>query len=146
MILARNVISRCLTVTAVALAPLACAPRGTPSVAVTRGNTEVATTAPRYRLSEGDLSNARESTLDAVVRRLRPEWLRINPVLRQPGPPQFASVYLDNSYLGGLEVLSLVQVSEARSIEYLTAMAARGRFGASCQCGAGVIVIHERGD
>ena len=141
---AQNVISRCLTVTVVAFVPLACTFRGKAPVELTRRDVAPAATGPRYSLSESDLSGVRDLTLDAVVRRLRPEWLRLNPVLRQPSPPQSASVYMENSYLGALDVLFLVQASEARSIEYLSPMVARGRFGAACPCGAGAIVIHKR--
>jgi hypothetical protein len=72
--------------------------------------------------------------------------LRASPTLRNPTTQQYASVYLENSYLGSADVLALVQVSEARSIQYLTPMAAHARFGESCVCAAGVILVRKRDD
>jgi hypothetical protein len=123
-----------------------CAVRGTGGPEAMRLQQAPTPTRTRYSVTEQELSQADGSSVDDVVRRLRPEWLRVNPTLRQPSEPQRASVYLGNSYFGGLEVLTLFKVSEIRSIDYLTPMAARGRFGASCSCAAGVIVIRRRED
>ena len=136
--LTRSAILRGLTVAMLVPAVIACGLRA-PSPAQTP-----ASLGSRYILNEVDLTRAGSSSLGDVVRRLRPEWTRINPTLRQPSAPQQASVYLEQSYLGGLDVLALVQASEAGSVEYLTPMAARGRFGAACPCAAGVIVIRKR--
>jgi len=122
---------------------LACAAHGS-SPGITGFSQEPAGKSTQHSLSEADISKVGASSIEDVVRRLRPEWLRVNPTMRQPTAPERAAVYFDDRYLGGLEVLALVQASEAASMEYLTPLVARGRFGVACPCAAGAISIRKR--
>lgn len=95
----------------------------------------------RYSLGPTELGASRASNAEEAIRRVRPEWLRANPTLRHGEPAAHAVVYVGDSYLGELDVLRLVQTAEISAIRYLTPMEARGRFGPSCGCGAGAIVV-----
>jgi hypothetical protein len=102
------------------------------------------TQSSRFFLSQADISIAATESVDDLVRQLRPDWLRAGPTQRQGGDSQHAAIFVDQTFLGGLETLKLVQSAEAESVEYLTPMAARGRFGPTCACPGGAIVISRR--
>jgi hypothetical protein len=104
----------------------------------------VASKSSRFFLGQADISVASVESIDEVVRRLRPDWLRAGPTQRHGGDAQYAAIYVGETFLGGLETLRLVQAAEVRSVEYLTPMAALGRFGPSCRCSGGAIVIARR--
>jgi hypothetical protein len=91
-----------------------------------------------------DLMAIQETSLEAALQRLRPEWLRLNPSARQVGQPARASVYVDNVYAGDLDVLRLVPVSTVIDVRFLAPSAARDQFGAMCRCEAGVILVATR--
>jgi hypothetical protein len=98
----------------------------------------------RFFISKTDISNTDAESIDDVVRHLKPDWLRAGPTQRQGTDSQRAVIYVDDTFLGGIELLRLVQAAEAQSVEYLPPMAARGRFGPSCACPGGAIVISKR--
>jgi hypothetical protein len=71
--------------------------------------------------------------------RLRPEILRARRVAA--GAAARPSVYVDGTYLGGTDILSLVPLAAVREVAYLTPALAHDRYGSSCPCDAGAIVI-----
>ena len=95
----------------------------------------------RYSLESTELGASRSTNADEAIRRARPEWLRANPTLRHGEQAERAVVYIGDAFLGDLDVLRMVQTAEISSIRFLTPMEARGRFGPSCGCGAGAIVM-----
>jgi hypothetical protein len=96
---------------------------------------------PSDRLVRQDLASMTELSLDEAVRRLRPEWLRVSPSARQSAEPGLASVYANDSYVGGLDALRLIPVGAVEEMRYLTPSAARSWFGMFCPCAGGVIVV-----
>ena len=96
---------------------------------------------PSDRLARQDLASITELSLDEAVRRLRPEWLRVSPSARQSAEPGSASVYANDSYVGGLEALRLIPVGAVEEMRYLTPSAARSWFGMFCPCAGGVILV-----
>jgi hypothetical protein len=102
------------------------------------------TESSRFFINQADISIVDVESIDDVVRRLRPDWLRASPTQRQGSDSQSAVIYVDDTFLGGIEMLRVVQAAEARSVEYLPPMAARGRFGPSCACAGGAILISKR--
>jgi hypothetical protein len=108
---------------------------------------DMASTGPSYngssanRVLRAELAPLRETSLDAALRRLRPEWLRENPSNRQGTESARASVYIDNAYAGELETLSLIPASAVMDVSYLGPSAALDRFGSGCRCPAGVILV-----
>ena len=96
------------------------------------------------RVVRADLASLQETSLDAALSQLRPEWLRVRPSSRQVAEPARASVYIDNVYTGDLGILRLVPVSAVIEVSFLTPSAARDRFGLGCQCAAGAIVVVTR--
>jgi hypothetical protein len=91
-----------------------------------------------------DLASLQETSLDAALNQLRPEWLRVSPSSRQVAEPTHASVYIDNVYTGDIESLRLVPVSAVIEVSFLGSSAARDRFGLGCRCAAGAIVVVTR--
>ena len=96
------------------------------------------------RVVRADLASLQETSLDAALSQLRPEWLRVSPSSRQVADPAHASVYIDNVYTGDIGILRLIPVSAVIEASYLGPSAARDRFGLGCQCAAGAIVVVTR--
>jgi hypothetical protein len=104
------------------------------------------TRAPKSdRVSGADLRSLGDLSLDQALRRLRPNFLRVNPSgSARPESADFATIYIDNSYAGTPDMLRLVPVAAVEEVSYLTPSAAHDRFGAYCPCSAGVIVVNTR--
>jgi len=81
-----------------------------------------------------------------ALRRLRPEWMRPAPVGRQAAEPGVASVYVNDSYVGGLDALRLIPIDAVTNARYLTPTAARSWFGMFCPCAGGVILVSTRSE
>ena len=111
---------------------------------------EVMTIAPRLsessarHIARADLASFEDTSLETALRRLRPEWLRVNPSSRQVTERAVASVYVDNVYAGDLEALRLLPVSAVIDVEFVVPSGARDRFGAGCRCAGGAIVVLTR--
>jgi len=113
-------------------------------------------TAPAAVLSEGpralyigraEIANVGQETLQDVVLRLRPDWLRWNPTSRaNVGPAARASVYTDGIYSGETEVLRMIPTEVVIDARYLPPVEARNRFGSACHCAGGVILVRTRSD
>jgi hypothetical protein len=99
---------------------------------------------PATSVLHAELEPLEAASLDDALRRLRPEWMRLNPVVRQVGVPGYATVYVDNLYAGSLEALSLVPISAVLSARFLSPAVARDRYGSACRCGNGVILLVTR--
>jgi len=75
-----------------------------------------------------------------LIMRLHPEWLRS---LNNPGAlPQQPRVYMDNNLMGGLGVLTTLQLSGITGIRYLSPSEAQGELGLDNNGGA--IVLYTR--
>ena len=80
------------------------------------------------------------STFDAV-RQLHPEFLRASLRATSSYESAAPSVYVDRTYLGDVSVLRLIAIEEIRDISFLHPTEAHFRFGTTCPCGGGVIVV-----
>jgi hypothetical protein len=80
------------------------------------------------------------TTLDAV-RKLHPEFLRASARANAAAEPTGPSVYVNRNYVGDVTWLSTIPIAEIRNIAFLHPTEARMRFGSSCQCGGGVVVV-----
>jgi len=96
------------------------------------------------RVARTELLPLQETSVETALRRLRPEWMRLNPSSRQIEAPTTASVYVDDVYTGGLEMLRLIPVAAVVDLRYLSPSRATDRFGSGCRCGAGVILVTTR--
>ena len=96
------------------------------------------------RVAHAELISLDETSVDAALRRLRPEWMRVNPSSRQVEGQATASVYVDDLYTGGLEALRLIPVAAVVDLRFLSPSMANDRFGAGCRCGSGVILVTTR--
>jgi hypothetical protein len=94
-----------------------------------------------------EITNVGQETLQDVVLRLRPDWLRWNPTSRgNVEPAARASVYTDGIYSGETEVLRTIPTEVVIDARYLPPVEARNRFGSACHCGGGVILVRTRSD
>ncbi|HVE36445.1 MAG TPA: hypothetical protein VNC18_22945 [Gemmatimonadaceae bacterium] len=98
-------------------------------------------------IGRAEITNVGQETLQDVVLRLRPDWLRWNPTSRgNVEPAARASVYTDGIYSGETEVLRTIPTEVVIDARYLPPVEARNRFGSACHCGGGVILVRTRSD
>lgn len=83
----------------------------------------------RSVLSGEELRTAPGATLYDVIRALRPEWLRRNPSILQPGAEGDIVVYMDRARMGGPNTLQQLRPSAVASVRYYSASEAAGEFG-----------------
>lgn len=93
------------------------------------------------RLDDGDFSSVDRMSLDDALRHLRPDWFRLPVAASLTAEPALVSVYINLVYAGSVNSLRLVPVSAVRGVRYLRPSAARDRFGPSCPCAGGVILV-----
>jgi len=101
--------------------------------------------APRSQcLDRAEIASVELGSLDEVLQRLRPEWLRVN--LRAGGvdEPSRPSVYADGRYLADLEVLRSIPSRVVTDVRYLAPVEARVEFGSRCRCAGGVILVRTQ--
>ncbi len=93
-------------------------------------------------ITVNDLRSVGAPNTAEAVRRLRPSFVRPSPVPGSlDGVLATPSVYVDGSYLGGLDALELVQIDEVSEIRFIRANPARNWWGGSCPCSVGVIHV-----
>ena len=98
-------------------------------------------------IGQAEVANLGLPTLDDVVLRLRPEWLRTNPTWRSPGGGQArASVYTDGIYSGEIDVLRTIPTEVVIDVRYLPPPEGRIRYGSGCHCAGGVLLVRTRAD
>ena len=101
--------------------------------------------APSDVITVADLRSVAASNTGEAVRRLRPSFVRANPIPgNMDGALATPSVYVDGNYVGGLEALELVQLDEVKEIRFIRANAAKNWWGGSCPCAVGVIHVHTQ--
>src|SRR5881628_1949313 len=71
-----------------------------------------------------DLVAVDGSTALDAVRTLRPEYLRPSTYRTMEAQRTYATVYIDDRFVGGLDALTLVPIGEIIEVQYLKAVAA----------------------
>lgn len=94
-------------------------------------------------LGDAELASVTAQTAFDAIRQLRPEFLQASPVASGLAN-QAPSVYIGDSYLGGVSSLNEIPLSEIAEIRYLRPFDAVERLGAGCRCSGGVILIRWR--
>jgi hypothetical protein len=112
------------------LAP-ACAGRGTPAAA----------SSDRSLISAEEMEGSGFTDAYSLIQALRPQWLRTRGAT-SINQREFVRVYVDDSLLGGPELLQQVTVHSIASIRHMTGLEATQRWG--LDHGAGAIVIRTR--
>jgi len=107
------------------------------------GTVGLAAASPANRISAAQLDGLEVTTIANAIVRLRPEWLRPagGDVLFGDGQPV---VYVDGTFIGGTAELGRIPRERVSEVQLLTPAAAYARFGRSCQCSAGVILVLGR--
>lgn len=98
------------------------------------------------RVARDELAPLANVNFEDALRRLRPEWMRPAPTMREASEPGVASVYVNESYVGGLDALRLIPIEAVTNARYLTPTAARSWFGMFCPCAGGVILVSTRSE
>ena len=80
------------------------------------------------------------------MRTLRPEYLRPSTYRTMEAQRTYATVYIDDRLVGGLDALTLVPIGEIIEVQYLKAVAAGSMYGPTCACPGGVIAVRTRRD
>jgi hypothetical protein len=82
--------------------------------------------------------------LTDALKQLRPEFFRgwldphSGPALARP------SVYLDDEFVGDVSALQTIPLATVREARLLRPSQAKDRYGSSCHCEGGVIVLRLR--
>lgn len=101
--------------------------------------------APSDVLTASELVAPGVMTVGEGVRRLRPEFVRPAIVPGDlTGAAVLPSVYINGGYAGSLDVLDRILLEEVEDIRFIRAWQARGWWGPSCPCAAGVIHVRTR--
>lgn len=101
--------------------------------------------APSDVITAADLQSVAAANTGEAVRRLRPSFVRPNAIPgNMDGALATPSVYVDGSYLGGLEALELLLIDEVNEIRFIRANAAKNWWGSSCPCSVGVIHVRTK--
>lgn len=82
------------------------------------------------------------ATVADVIQQLRPEFFRPAAIVGLAGLQRaFPAVYVNNRYVGGLEELEALSAETFIEARQLSAVEARGTFGALCRCEGGAIAV-----
>lgn len=111
--------------------------------ALERAGFAVNSMASAKRIARSELDSLDVNTVADAIMRLRPTWLRVDgtdPLLRDVTP----SVYVNDMFAGGPDELRLIPLERAAEVQFLTASNGFDRFGHSCQCSRGVILVITR--
>ena len=98
-----------------------------------------------YRLTANEIIDSRVTSTAEAVRHLRPEFLRATSTPTLTGVARVQpSVFLNGDYAGGPEVLETIPLAAIEEISLIHAAQAHSRWGASCQCAGGVILVRTK--
>jgi len=98
-----------------------------------------------------DLRKIEAQNLGDAIQRLRPQWLRRSSVRASNtmGSSRTAAeplvVWIDNNRAGSSEILTQIQVSNVRMVQYFTPSEAESRFGTGNSSGAIQIITMAAG-
>lgn len=95
-------------------------------------------------LLRGDIVASDATTVDRLIRRLRPRWLRVRGLVRDVGggSREQVRVYVDGSPRGGIVALETLSTVSIQRIQWVPPRDSRTRYGTGH--GAGVIEIYTR--
>jgi hypothetical protein len=89
-----------------------------------------------------DLRKIDARNLNDAIQRLRPEWFRrsnaraANSMGTSRSAAEPLVVWIDNNRAGGVEILTQIQISNVRLVQYFTPSEAESRFGTGNSSGA----------
>jgi hypothetical protein len=98
------------------------------------------------RLTAEEIASVDVSTLYEVVQRLRPRWLEVRaPRGAFDGPETLIVVFMDRTYLGGVDELRRLGRETATSLEYMTGSRAQAQLsGIGGRHIEGAVIVHTR--
>lgn len=97
----------------------------------------------RSTLTRGDLATTSASTTIEAIEQLRPEFLlgrERTPTLDR----ERITVYLNDTFQGDISLLNTIPLREIREMTLLRHTEALFRFGVTCRCPGGVILVNTR--
>jgi len=97
----------------------------------------------RSILTRWDLAATNAATTIEAIEQLRPEFL-----LGHARPPSLGreeiTVYLNDTFAGDISLLNTIPLMEIRDVTLLRPTEALIRFGVTCRCPGGVILVNTR--
>jgi hypothetical protein len=75
---------------------------------------------------------------------LRPDWLRVNPSARSSRESERAALYVNDIASGGITGLQTIASDVVIEVRLLSTAEAWARYGPSCRCPAGAILVRTR--
>ena len=97
----------------------------------------------RSILTGADLTATNAETAVEAIVRLRPEFLLGHARPPALGRAQIA-LYVNDTYEGDISLLNTIPLSEIREVTLLQPTEALSRFGVTCRCAGGVILVNTR--
>jgi hypothetical protein len=97
----------------------------------------------RSILTGTDLAATNAETVVEAIARLRPEFLLGHARPPALGRAQIA-LYVNDAYEGDISLLNTIPLSEIREVSLLQPTEALSRFGVTCRCPGGVILVNTR--
>ena len=100
--------------------------------------------APIATLDRGDIAPYDGRSLADAVERLRPNWLRANPSTRINSEAVKPALYVNDVADGEISGLGTIPSESVVDVRLLSRSEAWARFGASCRCPGGAILVRTR--
>lgn len=95
-------------------------------------------------LGRQDIAPYEGRPLAAALAQLRPDWLRVNPSARSSGESERAALYVNDIASGGITGLQTIASDVVIEVRLLSTAEAWARYGPSCRCPAGAILVRTR--
>jgi hypothetical protein len=97
----------------------------------------------RSSLTQTDLAATNAETIVEAIARLRPEFLLGHARPPALGRAQIA-LYVDDHYEGDISLLNTIPLSEVREVNLLKPTEGLFKFGLTCRCDGGAILVSTR--
>jgi hypothetical protein len=97
----------------------------------------------RSSLTQTDLAATNAETIVEAIARLRPEFLLGHARPPALGRAQIA-LYVNDNYEGDISLLNTIPLSEVREVSLLKPTEGLFKFGVTCRCAGGVILVSTR--
>lgn len=100
--------------------------------------------APTTMLERREIASFDDRSLADAVEQLRPDWLRPGPTTRIDGESPSAALYVNDVPSGDVSGLRAIPTATTIDVRLLSASEAWARFGPSCRCPAGALLVRTR--
>lgn len=100
--------------------------------------------APATMLERREIASFDDRSLAEAIEQLRPDWLRLGSPARVDGESSSLALYVNDVASGDVSGLMTIPTATAIDARLLSQSEAWARFGPSCRCPAGAILVRTR--